>query len=219
MASLVHDRFQAVPPSEPVYWVWDRLDLPSDLSELLGELTSRITYFGRAESFCHIRVRNELPGGLSTNCELQHVNSGTGNPVLAADPSAELNLDSLLAATDAKGITGMTSPPSATWFHADIPNRPRDASRVPARPQRHDDIHILQFAVGGRVYPTIENWTRVTSWFRGRVLKNLALGHGENLFHNLSAELRLKYSGISGKDEYGQPLTGHQHAYFILYPG
>ncbi len=218
MSSLVYDRFQAVSPIEPLYWIWDSLELSPELQQLLGDLTKRITYFGRAESHCRMRLCDELPQGVMQNCELIAENTNSGSPVLAANPNVEVNLESLMAATDAKEVAGMTTPPTAAWFRANLPERPRVNGARPSRKLHADDTRIVQFAVGGRVYPTVEHWTRVTSWFRGRVLKQLARHHDANSFSELPPQLRLRYCGISGKDEHGKPLAGHQHCYFCLNP-
>lgn len=218
MATLVYDRFQAIPPASSIYWLWDSLELTTEQRQLLYELTRRITYFGRAESHCQFRLVDELPSDVTPNCELVKERTASANPVLVPDPNEQLDLDSLLAATDAKGIAGMTAPPSAAWYYARLPERPKISYPRPMHNKHPKDIHLVQFAVGGRVYPTVRDWGRVTSWFRGRVLKNVATQFGKTSFVDLPDDLRIRFSGISGKDKNGKRLTGHQHAYFVLYP-
>ena len=218
MSTLVYDRFQAVPPTSSIYWFWDSVILTMEQRKLLFELTRRITYFGRAESCCQFRLLDKLPSDVIPNCRLVEERSATANPVLVPAPKEPLDLDSLLAATDANGVAGMTAPSSATWYYAQIPEQPK-LSRPKPMPKRYStEIHGIQFAVGGHAYPTVRDWVRVTSWFRGRVLKNLARQLRVKSFGDLPDEMRSRFSGISGKDTSGTRLTGHRHAYFALYP-
>jgi len=218
MSSLVYDRFQAIPPTKPVLWIWNSLNLPDDLRTLLDELSRRITYFGRAESYCRFQLCNNALSEPGPNCLLTPERSHSGHPVLVAAPDVELNVASLLAATDSKDVAGMTAPPSAAWYHAQLPDLPSVTRAPPSRRHHPANTHVIQFVVGGRVYPKIESWARVTSWFRGRVLKRIAAQRGAKSFARLAADERQQFSFMSGKDEHGNRLTGHMHTYFVLHP-
>jgi len=217
MSSLVYDRFQAIPPTKAILWIWNSLNLPDDSRTLLDELSRRITYFGRAESYCRFQLYNDALPESAPNCILTQERGDSGNPVLVPAPDVELNVASLLAATDSKDVAGMTAPPSAAWYHAQMPERPF-ATRTPPSRRSHPQTNAIQFAIGGRVYPEIRSWVRVTSWFRGRVLKNIATQLGAKSFARLSTDERRQFSLLSGKDETGNRLTGHMHTYFVLYP-
>lgn len=218
MSSLVYDRFHVLPPTKAVLWFWETLNLPDDLHTLLDELSRRITYFGRAESYCRFQLCRDSLSERVPNCILTHERTHSGNPVLVAAPDVELKIDSLLAATDSKDVAGMTAPPSAAWYFAQLPDRPT-VTRTP-QPHRHsrNDVQAIQFAVGGRVYPPIQSWVRVTSWFRGRVLKSIAKQLGAKHFAELPANERQRFSLMSGKDIHGNRLTGHGHSYFAFCP-
>ena len=140
MSTLVYDRFRAIPPTSRLYWFWDSVNLSAEHRELLFELARRITYFGRAESFCQIRLLDELPDDAAPNCTLIEERSKSSNPVLVPNPKEQLDLDSLLAATDAKGISGMTAPPSATWYYAHVPEQPK-LSRPKQHKKRNPNRH------------------------------------------------------------------------------
>jgi CRISPR-associated protein Csb2 len=61
----------------------------------------------------------------------------------------------------------------------------------------------------------------VTERFRGLVLKHLSMQMTSNQHAHyglLTTEQREKLSLLSGKNAEGQPLHGHQHAFFILWP-
>ncbi len=217
-SSLVYDRFRVLPPNDPIYWCWDSIRLDLKTAQLLDELSRRIKYFGRAESYCHFRTLNSLPEGIATNCTVTVERRKTYQPVLIAKPGGKLDIDSLLAATDSKEVSGMIAPRSAAWYYAKTPDAPQVDSSQRRKKTHSRNVHAIQFGVGGRVYPTVENWVRVTSWFRGRVLKHLARQCGASSFIDLSAKDRLKFSRINGKDDFGKPLTHHEHAYFAFYP-
>jgi CRISPR-associated protein Csb2 len=221
MTSLVPDQCQTLPTNEFVYWIWPELDLLTPLKQLLDQLLSRVLYFGRAESFCHIRKIEALPEGVKPNCRLSEVVC-ENSPVLVATPGRPLNLDSLLAASDDALLRGRSVPPGAAWFYAEIPQSPTTKSNPSRTTQFPAELQVIQFAVGGRVYPQIGEWIRVTERFRGATLKELArrlTGDREATFAMLPQESRHKFSLFSGKTGDGMPLTGqHRHVSFALVP-
>lgn len=83
------------------------------------------------------------------------------------------------------------------------------------------ELHLLQFAVGGRVYPPADRWIKITERFRGQVLRIRAqqvCGSPHARFEDLTPQQRGELQLLSGKDAHGRPLPDHQHAYFILWP-
>jgi CRISPR-associated protein Csb2 len=84
-----------------------------------------------------------------------------------------------------------------------------------------NDLNCIQFAVGGYVYPPLARWIKVTERFRGRVLRHLSeqfTGSPRSHYSLLTPEQRNELALISGKDGEGNPLQGHQHAFFLLWP-
>lgn len=219
--TLVHDHFRTVSPIEPVYWFWEKIDnLDTNHSTLLYELLRRITYFGRAESFCRFEILNTYANIPEPNCILKKLRTN-GHPVLVVDPNCELDLEDLFAATDDKRISSRRIPPGSAWFYADIPERPnikyvsKEMLKYPA------NLTLIQFAIGGRVYPPIERWVKVTERFRGLVLRISSQNLTNNpkaKYHDLTEIQKDELKLLSGKDGKGQPLEGHQHAYFFLMP-
>ncbi len=219
MSTLVPDPFRAISPDDCVYWFWQSVSLSLDATRLLDDLSRRVTYFGRAESFCRLKLLDEQ-SSVTPNCWLNE-SKGRGQPVLTASTTQKLDFESLFAATDDKRVAGLTSPPSAVWQYAKLPEKPRLRTGPSARFSSHPDTNCVQFAIGGRVYPTLQHWTRITARFRGRVLKNIARSVSDgnvNDFASLNREDQARFSGLSGKDRDGQPLTDHSHAYFCIYP-
>jgi CRISPR-associated protein Csb2 len=219
--TLAVDGFTVVPPNVPVLWIWQTLDMENspDESSLLENLLHRITYFGRAESLSLIRRNPTVRTAQMANCQLRP-EAGNTSPVLISDPAEALNVEVLLANNDDRLLRGRRIPPGTTWWHAQRPARPiiKPAARMPARPP----VSIMQFAVGGHVFPPKDSWIRVTERFRGTALDSLAkilMRNPQSRFRNLPREQQAEYSLFTGKLSPNQALEGaHLHLRFWLLP-
>jgi CRISPR-associated protein Csb2 len=111
---------------------------------------------------------------------------------------------------------------SGTTQHcAALPQRPAVSRAVRHTLPFPDDLNCLQFAVGGRVYPPLARWVKVTERFRGRVLKQLSVqitGDRRSHYGLLTSEQKIELALLSGKDGNDHPIQGHQHAFFALWP-
>lgn len=214
--SLVVDRFAIIPPSQPVIWIWSSLSLPNNEQVLLDKLLRRVTYFGRAESLCLMRRMKSAPP--TSNCSL-NANAGDGSPVLVADASKPLDIEILLANNEDAALKGRRIPPGTLWMYARRPTPPRMIRRISPRPA--PKLKLLQFAVGGRVFPPVASWTRLTERFRGIVLRQIAKQVTSNpkaRFAHLSDDEKTEFSLMTGKVAPGAPLEGHRHTRFFLLP-
>lgn len=220
--TLVEDHYRVLPPDEPLYWVWEHLDLDASHMELLDHLLERTLYFGRSESFCRLRRVKHLPEGITPNCFLAKRGTGATPPVLAPILGYELKMATLLAITDDKEhLKGRLVPPGTTWYYAQLPTRPPMATPTIPRSRYPEGLHCVQFAVGGRIYPPLRHWVKLTERFRGRVIRHLALRlapDSSGRYDLLTPEQKEAVALITGKDGQGQPLRGHRHAFFLLYP-
>lgn len=229
--TLVQDHYRAIPPGEPVCWVWERTELSPDETALLHQLLRRVLYFGRAESHCRFRIvegQEVVP-----NCLLVRA-TGTGNPVLAAEPGAALNLDALLAATDGdcvrdQGVHRVRDllrerriPPGTVWLYAQVPPRPAARRPAPVGRRRHlPGVQVLQFAVGGRVYPPDAHWVKLTERFRDEVIRQRCLqlsGGRTSRYGELAVGEREGLSLIRGIDGAGLRVDGGSTTFFALVP-
>lgn len=214
--TLSHDHYRALSPSEPILWIWDSVILLKSLLNLLTELLRRVLYFGRAESFCHFEIAEAT--NAEANCLLS-ARMGEGPPVLV--PMPDLDLKILMAATDDKLIARRRIPPGTAWYYAAIPNPPSRHTRLSHRQTLPKNQKIVQFVVGGRVFPPISEWVKVAERFRGKVLKicaQLLIGDKTAAYRDLPDTYRDKLSLLTGKDGRGDPLRKHEHAYFGLWP-
>jgi CRISPR-associated protein Csb2 len=223
ITSLVEDHYRAVPPDDPIFWRWEELDLERRQEQVLDHLVERTLYFGRAESFSRLRRIEALPTGIEINCRLAPRDSGGMTPVLAhlEKQKHELVLAVLLAATDDKEFKGRSIPPGTAWYYAQTPRQPPIAAQSTHRLKQGGQMNCIQFAVGGRVYPPLRRWTKITDRFRGRVIRHLATiiaPTSRGRYDLLTSEQRVRLALICGKDGQGHPLLGHRHAFFMLWP-
>jgi CRISPR-associated protein Csb2 len=217
--TLVVDTFRALSPNDQVLWIWHKVELSPRLENLLGNLLKRILYFGRAETYCRFTI-GATPRQDSVRCELSSSNK-TDSPVLVATPGKKLNIESLLASSDDHLLKGRQIPPGTEWRYVRLPHSPSMNVPPSRKSQFPTDLHVIQFAVGGRVYPEQTQWVRVVEKFRGCVLKHAAriVSGGEcSSYRELRPELRDALKLLSGKDGKDKPVHNHQHAYFFLYP-
>jgi len=216
--TLVADECRALPPEEAVLWFW-QVELKEPQRKLLENLLARIVYFGRAESFCRMELLES--SDKQPNCTLSEISTHDGVPVLAPIPG-QFSVETLKLATGDAKLENAPLPPGTRWFYAHLP-QPQKAPppRVLRRATYPSGLQCVQFAVGGRVFPPMREWVRVTERFRGRVIKHLALQlepTSQGKYERLSSSARGQISLMAGKNAEGRPLTGHQHAYFLLWP-
>jgi CRISPR-associated protein Csb2 len=220
--SKVKDNFWVTPEEgEPLYWLFESTDNSlwgTDVLPHLDECLARMTYFGRAESItCIERVKNDSTTTIP-NCELRASRTSTAVPVLC--PTDDATFAQVACATDEKAIANSTTPPGAVWKYAERPavakiTRPRKGAR------EFSPVSIVQFAVGGRVFPPASKWVKVVERFRGRVLRIAAqqlTGDMKATYRDLPPDYRDRLSLLCGKDGQGRPLRKHEHAYFCFWP-
>jgi len=206
-----------VPTDERYYGIWKKAEMEPAETALLRELIRRLHYLGRAESHCRVRIVED--GEVRPNCRL-NTSAGVGQPVLCPTPGTALDMDALLAITDGDLLRQRRIPPGTVWLYAQIPPRPASRS-TPARPRRHPATDLLQFAVGGQVYPPDAHWVKLTERFRDEVIRQrcLQLTSGRTTrYGELSVEERGHLSLIRGIDGAGGRVDGAATTFFALIP-
>src|SRR5205823_3607959 len=150
------------------------------------------------------------------NCRLENV-SGAGQPVLAALAGGDLNLESLLAVTESDLLKQRRIPPGTAWYYATIPATGPVAPPPAVRRRYPPDAHVLQFAVGGRVYPSKPHWVKLTERFREEVIRQRCVQVTEGRttrYRELSGEERGALALIRGLDGAGNRVDGQTTAFF-----
>ncbi len=199
-----------------VWWMLDGDNWNDSLLATLDHCLERMTYFGRAESFTRIeRTTTDAP---EPNCTLKEERglAGAGAvPVLV--PRSDASRDQI------EGLTGNlnpATPPGAQVMYALRPSRP-SVREWPERRLHHRKTNLLQFAIGWNVSPRRQVVVRLTSRFRGTVIKKLLhikSGDPKMTWSRASADIREAIKYVTGKDAMGMPLKEpHQHAEFLAW--
>ena len=215
----VKDNFWLTPANtSPLVWIiGSNHSLWTDsLLAHLDACLARMTYFGRAESITNIeRIQDN---GIAANCILRDSRTATAVPVLCPTPDA--TFPQVACMTNEDAVANTTMPPGAVWKYAE---RPAVTKAIKPRKPRKElaPASVLQFAVGGRVFPPLKSWIRITEKFRGVVLRKISQLYTDNAkaeFSKLPPNIRAQYSLLSGKDENCRRLSGHRHIAFFLIP-
>ena len=218
--SLAEDNYRVVTPNDSLFWVWKNVVINNE--QLLDELLKRVLYFGRAESWTRLRRVEQLPSRLAVqSVRLHEKRIAASNPVLAPDPQSENRLRLLFEPTDHSDIEHRDIPPGTRWYYAVLPSSPRIRITPRHRNRYPENLTHIQFTIGGQILPTVKYWCLLTEQFRKRALRELCrilIGNTKCDFPNLDVPTKSKMRGFTGKDEYGEPLADHSHAYFAVLP-
>jgi len=215
--SLVQDNYWCVPPESPVWWFIEGDDWTDDLRALLAQCLERMTYFGRAETLTRIGVVGSTDDIPAPNCTLVDKRVGGAVPVLS--PLKEATRDDIERTTDNPEAVKRAVPPGARWLYAVRPSRPASRERKRA-PAHRPDCHLMQFAIGWNVAPDPRAVVRLTSRFRGGVLRELLrvkTGHESATWTRVGKNVREAVADMAGKDANNEPLKGHRHTEFLAW--
>jgi len=215
--SLVQDNYWCVPPEAPVWWFIDGESWTRELVAALGQCLARMTYFGRAETLTRIRVAGSSDVIPAPNCNLLDKRTTGAAPVLS--PLKNATRADVERVTDNPDAEKQAVPPGAQWFYAVRPPRPvaRERRRLPAH---RPDCHLMQFALGWNVAPDPRAIVRLTSRFRGAVLRELLrlkTGDATATWTLVGREVREELEDMAGKDANDEPLKGHRHTEFLAW--
>lgn len=198
--SLIFDGWINV--TEPIYFIWQELDLEEKEKSLLKELIEKLSYFGRSESLCDAKLVEIYP---EPNCfpeGYDFFNKDGFETVRMIAPSKDVTLDQLMKDTGNLQKERYSDPPGSRWvvyYRPIYPFLPKtmEKSKISIADKKTDFI-IARYIVDSSVLPMIQDTIRIAESAR-RFL--LFLSNGSSIF--------------SGKDEKGLPLIGHKHAHFL----
>jgi len=209
-------------PAPQLFWILEadeNLWTPEILDHL-DACIARMTYFGRAESITEISRLTTDACDINANCFLRVQRTAKTVPVLC--PRADASLEQIQFTTDDKAVADASSPPGGVWLFAE---RQALSKRIPQLTRKSarelPPVQMMQFALGGRVFPPEQSWIRVTERFRGSVLKELAkniTGEPQAQFHKLTPKEQSLFSLMTGKATDNLPLSNHAHTSFFLIP-
>lgn len=215
--SLVQDNYWCIPPDSPVWWFIEGDDWTDELRALLAQCLERMTYFGRAETLTRVRVSDSTADIPRPNCTLVDKRIAGAVPVLS--PLKNATRDDVERTTDNPEAVMRTAPPGSQWLYAVRP--PRAAARERRRaPEHRPDYHLMQFAIGWNVTPDRRAIVRLTSRFRGAVLRELLklkTGDPSAIWIRVGHAARESIADMAGKNANDEPLKGHRHTEFLAW--
>jgi CRISPR-associated protein Csb2 len=228
--TLVFDVFVSLAPGTELVCHWPNSTLLPESQEALARVLDRLSYFGRAESWAEARLLTDFDSG-RVNCRPEPVQAGKDTVrVLTADPQRWRAWDftdkkiarpdplwNLLAETADMQQEKWSDPPGSKWVTY---ARPSDC--FAAKPTAHHSTPLqsstlttARFALDGAVLPLVSDTLPIAEQMRRSLLskcKYLALRDNPRL---VDADIWPLSPAFWGKDEHGQPRTGHLHAFFL----
>jgi CRISPR-associated protein Csb2 len=215
--SLVQDNYWCVGPEAALWWFIDGEGWTLRLVDVLEQCLVRMTYFGRAETVTRIRLAGSQEVIPEPNCRLVDRRLPGAVPVLVPlDGATRAEIE---RTTDDPDVMKRTVPPGACVRYAVRPPRPaaRERRRHPAH---RADCHLMQFALGWNIAPESRAIVRLTSRFRGAVLRELLrlkTGDAGATWRGVGPDVRESVADMIGKDANGRPLEGHRHTEFFAW--
>lgn len=204
--ALVHDTFVNVPPECAVVIHWPCALSPAERGALAA-LAARVTWFGRAESWCAMRVMDPHEPAPTPNCS---PTDGSGEEhrtvVRVLAPRSGFSLADLHRDTTTLRKEGWSDPPGTRWAfyqrdeHALPPRRraPTQGVTTDVRPT------VAVFALGGPVLPIFTDGILVAEQLRRAALSR----------HRDPSWV------LSGRDESREIVrdreSQHQHAHYLF---
>lgn len=226
LTTLVPDRTQQIPPDAVILWIWNAPTLSPEERNLLCNLLRRIHYFGRAESWTRMRLRADDEPLPRANITLEGQSTRDALPVLV-NVSPNALIDRLLKPTGDKGLANRSVPVGTGWRYASVPTRADSTTARASRPRAHSAapprIQVVRYALDSTVLPLATETLPVAEAARRALMFHLVNVRGRDEYGNAwsrdehkTGRLPVSLAGVfSGKDEAGDSLTGHGHAYYL----
>jgi CRISPR-associated protein Csb2 len=236
--ALVFDTFVIVGRDEPLLIGWPDAALSADDRSALGNVLSNLSSLGRAEGWIHAELTDDH---VESNCEVAADAEPNPVPVLCPDPATAFD-DSHYPTLDPKKLAqGKVRPsdflfdcprwhlcldtetinskrwaivPGAMWVNYTRPLERRPVSTNP-KLSSQPALTVARFALDAPVLPLVTETLPLAEQARRSLLwlcKQIARRENPGL---PDVEMWALSPAFWGKDELGQPRTGHRHAFFL----
>jgi CRISPR-associated protein Csb2 len=238
--SIVFDTFVCISRSAPLFIGWPDAELPASDRTVLSKLLGNMSSLGRAEGWVHAELLDgaaDLPLGPAEASEPNPV------PVFCPDPATAFESQHYPTFDPKRLAQGKVKPsdflfdcprwhlcldtetihskrwptvPGAKWVNY---TRPPEVSAAPVKPRTiaQPVRTVARFALDAPVLPLVEETLPVAERVRVclmGIFKKLKLR--ELYGSQIPADAEPVASEVfAGKDQHGQPLKGHQHAFFL----
>ncbi|MCC6130468.1 MAG: type I-U CRISPR-associated protein Cas5/Cas6 [Acidobacteria bacterium] len=215
--TLTLDTFVTVDCGAPVIVSWD-LELEPGSLEVLSLLLSRVTYLGRAESWCEARV---LPGDEEApepNCVPSDGTAAVGvETVRTLCAASSAGIEDLERTTTVLQDEGWSEPPGSRWvFYRRRAGLLGSGFRNAVPRLSRPPVSVAEFTVAGLLQSEDEGTGRPeVSPVCPRVTKAILLT--SRLRDAALSRHEVPSSVLSGRGEDGTPLTNqHRHAHYLF---
>ncbi len=214
--TLVFDTFVAVDPEDPLLFIWPDVELTDKEKEALGLVLSRMTYFGRAESWCEARIAPEsgieeadcfpASGRASEGTEpvrLLCANEETAFETRHSKHPFEPKWHLCMETLDIREAR-WSDPPGSRWVKY---RRPKNCFAVTLKGKavkKRRPVTVARFALDGTVLPPVRETVKLADYARQRLQGIYGKQNG-----GASSPL------LSGKTAGGVPLEGHPHSFYL----
>jgi len=218
--SLVLDAFAAVAPGREgvgsAYVIWDPDQLDEGDRRALDDALRQITYFGRAESWCEMRLVDAPPPATRdrTPVALRDVTPGNGPVVRRLGATPDLRgialLKTLLLTTETMRGERRVQPTGTVWYDYRFPPQfGMDAQDVAARDRAGFQMpaRIERFVLDGPspgVRPSVTETITIGEAMRWATMRASSDREG-----------RAADPVLSGKSADGSAAVEHNHAFFL----
>ena len=210
--SLIFDAFVAVDPGAACYVTWPSVELSDGQRETLTKLLGSLNYVGRSESWVEAKLYDGEFAG-SVLCEPLG-NSEAGGEAIAvacAMPPTDYQetrpwLEAIAYSTAEFQKDRRSSPPAMRLVQY---GRPPGAlmTRVPKQPKGHaTGTQAVVLGLDAKVLPLATSTIEVAEQIRVRLM---------GIHKRLMGDPLKVSSKFSGKDQAGNPLKNHRHAFIL----
>ncbi len=197
----VIDSFVMTDKGECLYAHWNDLKLEEEQKEILGRITDKIKYLGRAESWCKVRITDK---GINPNCVLLEGDNFKNKDIIEViTPASDSTLDDLCMRVSDMHENKKSHPDKSKFVQ--YVREPDCLTHVPTNNANTDTgVKIVRYVITGSVRPKITETVRVAD-----IIKRAAMSvYGQNNNKEISETL-------SGKDSNKEMLKGHSHAFYL----
>jgi CRISPR-associated protein Csb2 len=210
--SLIFDAFVAVNPGAACYMTWPHVELTAVEAETLTRFLESLNYIGRSESWVEARLHGgEVEAGVYCEPLVGTEQGGDVVAVACAIPSEVYQenrpwLEAIAYSTAEFQKDRRSSPPAVRMVQY---VRPAEAlmTRVPKAPQGHAaDTQAVLLGLDAAVLPLATATIEVAEQIRVRLM---------GIHKRLVGDPRKVSPKFSGKDNAGNPLKDHQHAFIL----
>jgi CRISPR-associated protein Csb2 len=238
--SIVFDTFVSVSRRDRLFIGWLDAELSADDHSMLAKLLANLSSLGRAEGWVHADLTNEQP---SWNCTPAPGSDPNPVPVFCPDPVTAFGDEHYPKFDPNKLAKGKVNPsdflfdcprwhlcldtetlhdkkwptvPGSRWVSY---TRPTETTARPGnwRPIHRPKPTTARFALDSPVLPLLTETLPLAEAARRHLMgRYRRVCQKQKYGRNIPPDAETFVSHVfSGKDATGQPLTGHQHAYYL----